>query len=54
VPADAEVVASCGSGVNACHTLLVIEALDLPAGRLFPGSYSQWSHTDRPVATGEA
>jgi thiosulfate/3-mercaptopyruvate sulfurtransferase len=53
VTADDEVVASCGSGVNACHTLLVTEALGLPRGRLFPGSYSQWSHTDRPVATGE-
>jgi thiosulfate/3-mercaptopyruvate sulfurtransferase len=47
-----EVVSSCGSGVNACHTLLVLEALDLPPGRLFPGSFSQWSHTERPVATG--
>jgi thiosulfate/3-mercaptopyruvate sulfurtransferase len=46
-----EVVASCGSGVNACHTLLVVEALGLE-GRLFPGSYSQWSRSDRPVATG--
>ena len=44
-----DVVASCGSGVTACHTLLVLEALGLPPGRLFPGSYSQWSHTDRPV-----
>jgi thiosulfate/3-mercaptopyruvate sulfurtransferase len=44
-----EVIASCGSGVNACHTLLVLEALGLP-GRLFPGSYSQWSDSDRPVA----
>jgi thiosulfate/3-mercaptopyruvate sulfurtransferase len=48
-----EVVASCGSGVNACHTLLVLEALGGAPGRLFPGSYSQWSHTDRPVATGQ-
>jgi thiosulfate/3-mercaptopyruvate sulfurtransferase len=47
-----EVVSSCGSGVNACHALLVLEALGLPPGRLFPGSFSQWSHTDRPVATG--
>ena len=46
------VIASCGSGVTACHTLLVLEALGLPAGRLFPGSYSQWSHTDRPVESG--
>ena len=51
VAADSEVVASCGSGVNACHTLLVLEALGLPPGRLFPGSYSQWSNSDRPVAT---
>jgi thiosulfate/3-mercaptopyruvate sulfurtransferase len=51
VAADSEVVASCGSGVNACHTLLVLEALGLAPGRLFPGSYSQWSNSDRPVAT---
>jgi thiosulfate/3-mercaptopyruvate sulfurtransferase len=50
VGAASEVIASCGSGVNACHTLLVLEALGLPPGRLYPGSYSQWSHTDRPVA----
>jgi thiosulfate/3-mercaptopyruvate sulfurtransferase len=49
VDADSEVVASCGSGVNACHTLLVLESLGLPPGRLFPGSYSQWSNSDRPV-----
>ena len=47
-----EVVSSCGSGVNACHTLLVLEALGLPPGRLFPGSFSQWSHSERPVAIG--
>jgi thiosulfate/3-mercaptopyruvate sulfurtransferase len=51
--ADAEdVVASCGSGVTACHTLLVLEALGRPGARLFPGSYSQWSRSDRPVDTG--
>jgi thiosulfate/3-mercaptopyruvate sulfurtransferase len=47
-----DVIASCGSGVNACHTLLVLEALGHRSARLFPGSYSQWSHTDRPVETG--
>lgn len=46
------VIASCGSGVTACHTLLVLEMLGLPAGRLYPGSYSQWSNTDRPVESG--
>jgi thiosulfate/3-mercaptopyruvate sulfurtransferase len=49
---DGAVIASCGSGVVACHTLLVLEALGLPPGRLYPGSYSQWSHTDRPVSSG--
>jgi thiosulfate/3-mercaptopyruvate sulfurtransferase len=48
VTADRDVAASCGSGVNACHTLLVLESLGIQ-GRLFPGSYSQWSNTDRPV-----
>jgi thiosulfate/3-mercaptopyruvate sulfurtransferase len=46
---DDAVIASCGSGVTACHTLLVLEALGLRPGRLYPGSYSQWSNTDRPV-----
>jgi thiosulfate/3-mercaptopyruvate sulfurtransferase len=47
-----DVIASCGSGVNACHTLLVLEALGRPSAKLYPGSYSQWSNTDRPVETG--
>jgi thiosulfate/3-mercaptopyruvate sulfurtransferase len=47
-----EVIASCGSGVTACHTLLVLEALGRPSAKLYPGSYSQWSNTDRPVETG--
>lgn len=49
VRGDTPVIASCGSGVTACHTLLTLEAAGLPPGRLFPGSYSQWSRTDRPV-----
>ncbi len=47
------VVSSCGSGVTACHTLLVLEHLGLPAGRLYPGSWSQWAaDPDRPVELG--
>lgn len=49
--AGSEVVSSCGSGVTACHTLLVLEHLGLGRGRLFPGSWSQWTGTGRPVAT---
>ncbi|MCA1784229.1 MAG: sulfurtransferase [Intrasporangiaceae bacterium] len=37
-----EVVAYCGSGVAACHGLLVLEELGVH-GRLFPGSWSAWS-----------
>ena len=49
-----EAIAYCGSGVNACHTLLALEVAGLPRGRLFPGSWSEWSsRADRPVATGE-
>ena len=42
-------VSMCGSGVTACHTLLVAEHLGLPPGRLYPGSWSQWAATDRPA-----
>lgn len=43
----------CGSGVTACHTLLAIEHAGLPAGRLYAGSWSQWSADERrPIATG--
>ena len=49
-----DVVAYCGSGVNACHTLLALEVAGVPGGRLFPGSWSEWSgRADRPVATGD-
>lgn len=48
----AEVIAYCGSGVTACHDLLVLEALGV-AGRLYPGSWSAWSaDPQRPAALG--
>lgn len=47
-----EVAAYCGSGITAAHTALVLAEAGIPA-RIFPGSWSQWSHTPgRPVATG--
>jgi thiosulfate/3-mercaptopyruvate sulfurtransferase len=45
-------VSYCGSGVTACHALLVAEHLRLPPGRLYPGSWSQWAGTDRPAELG--
>lgn len=48
------VISYCGSGVTACHTLLVLEQVGLPAGRLYPGSWSQYAaDPQRPAATGE-
>jgi thiosulfate/3-mercaptopyruvate sulfurtransferase len=47
-----DVVASCGSGVTACFLLLELEHAGFP-GRLWPGSFSEWSNDpSRPVATG--
>jgi thiosulfate/3-mercaptopyruvate sulfurtransferase len=46
------VISYCGSGVTACHTLLVLEQVGLAPGRLYPGSWSQYAaDPDRPVAT---
>lgn len=48
-----DVVAYCGSGVSACHNLLALELAGQPGGRLYPGSWSEWSSDpDRPVEKG--
>lgn len=48
------VVSYCGSGVTACHNLIAMEYAGLGRGRLYPGSWSHYAGTDRPVATGAA
>jgi thiosulfate/3-mercaptopyruvate sulfurtransferase len=54
IDGSASVVSYCGSGVTACHNLLVIEHAGLGQGRLYPGSWSQWAaDASRPVATGD-
>jgi thiosulfate/3-mercaptopyruvate sulfurtransferase len=50
----AEVIVHCGSGVTACHTLLALAYAGLPLPRLYVGSWSEWSRSARPVATGAA
>jgi thiosulfate/3-mercaptopyruvate sulfurtransferase len=48
-----QVVAYCGSGVTACHDLLVLAMLGRPDAKLYEGSWSDWSADgDRPVAGG--
>lgn len=48
-----EVVTSCGSGTSAAHHNLAMRAAGLPDPILYVGSYSDWSRSGEPVATGE-
>ena len=50
-PAE-EAVFYCGSGVSACVNLLAMARAGLPLGRLYVGSWSEWSRLGRPVARG--
>jgi thiosulfate/3-mercaptopyruvate sulfurtransferase len=38
-----EVIHYCGSGVAACHNLLAMEIAGLKGGKLYAGSWSEWS-----------
>jgi thiosulfate/3-mercaptopyruvate sulfurtransferase len=49
VPSE-RVVCYCGSGVTACHLLLVMEACGLAGAQLYVGSWSEWCRQDRPRA----
>ena len=55
-PGDAvgrRMVLSCGSGVTACFGALAARVAGLPDPLLYPGSYSDWSSADMPIATGD-
>jgi thiosulfate/3-mercaptopyruvate sulfurtransferase len=41
--APREVIHYCGSGVAACHNLLAMEVAGLRGGKLYAGSWSEWS-----------
>ena len=51
-PPDREVVTSCGSGTSATHHSLAMRLAGLPDPILYVGSYSDWSRSGEPVATG--
>lgn len=46
------IIVHCGSGVTACHTLLAMDYAGLPLPKLYVGSWSEWSNSGRPIATG--
>jgi thiosulfate/3-mercaptopyruvate sulfurtransferase len=46
-------VISCGSGVVACHNALAMRQAGLPDPILYAGSYSDWTRSGLPVATGD-
>ncbi len=48
-----QLVASCGSGIAACHLLLSMQIAGLPGGALYGGSWSEWSaQPDAPIELG--
>ncbi len=49
---EGPVVTSCGSGIAACFNSLAMRVAGLPDPILYPGSYSDWSRSAMPIATG--
>jgi thiosulfate/3-mercaptopyruvate sulfurtransferase len=50
--AGRDAVMSCGSGTSACHHSLAMRVAGLPDPILYVGSYSDWSRSGEPIATG--
>jgi thiosulfate/3-mercaptopyruvate sulfurtransferase len=52
VDAHRPTVVACGSGTTACHNALAMRLAGLPDPILYVGSFSDWSRSGMPVATG--
>ena len=48
-----DVIVHCGSGVTACHNILAMEVAGIERPLLYVGSWSEWSSSTLPVATGD-
>ena len=44
-------IVHCGSGVTACHTILAMDYAGLPLPKLYVGSWSEWSRSNKKLAT---
>lgn len=51
--AGESVISQCGSGVTACHNILAMDVAGMGRPALYVGSWSDWSNSERPVATGD-
>ncbi len=45
------IIVHCGSGVTACHTLLALSYAGLQIPKLYVGSWSEWSRSNKPMVT---
>lgn len=50
---SSDVIVHCGSGVTACRNILSAELAGLPRPLLYVGSWSDWSSSSMPIATGD-